>query len=138
MASLETCQMRRCRSWAPHTQVGQRQAASPSSRTNFRLPGIVHGAEAGKFDGLLRAAAQLVYGLNDVRDDVAGTLDQHGVADAQVLGTNKIFVVEGYGGDGTMLARGTGSSLATGVMEPTLPTWYSTFNIWWWPVWPGI
>ena len=65
--------------------------------------------------------AFLFYDADDCGNYFAGLLDDHGVADADVLAFDFFFVVQCGARDGTA-ARKTGSSSATGVSVPVRPT----------------
>jgi len=103
-----------------------RLARNPNHRV------LAGGARSRKFE--LRTGARSLGhdDLNHVRDDVARALDEDGVAHADVLAPDLVLVVEAdvANRDAVTLrivtpASSTGSSLATGVSVPVLPTWTS-------------
>jgi len=94
----------------------QRQYASP--RGGRRR----HALGAPRRERVRRARRALGrHDLDDVGDHVAGALDQHGVADADVLLPDLVLVVEAHVADHDA-GELDGWSLATGVRMPVLPT----------------
>ena len=65
---------------------------------------------------------RLSTGPDDLRDDVAGALDDHRVADADVLAADVVLVVQRRQLHGACRRRRTGSSTAKGLSLPVRPT----------------
>ena len=85
----------------------QRRTASPGGRS-AKLP---RRAMIRKDKGLASGRPALVAHLDHLRDHVAGALDDHGIAEPDVLALDVVFVVQGGAGDhdaadGDRLERG--------------------------------
>ena len=68
----------------------QRRTTSPGGRTAW-LPQAGH--VSGKTYGVEFAGPAIRYDGNDLRDHVAGALQHHGVADADILAGDFIFIM---------------------------------------------
>ena len=92
-------------------------------RLAFRLDRLAaaHRAVVGQAVLLLVSGAFLDDHLHHVGNDVTGALDQHPVADPDVLAVDLVLVVEAHVGDGDAAELETGSSDATGVSAPVRP-----------------
>ena len=76
---------------AGHCRFGQRSATSPSART------VARAADRAAFRQSVRTVSPAAARdhLDDVRDHVAGALDEHAVADAHVEPVDLVLVVQG-------------------------------------------
>ncbi len=106
---------------AAHADGAPPGGLPPGAYQGDLLVGIVDGAGPRPLDGGFTSAPQFFQGLDDVRDDVTGPLQQNVVAQSQVLFTNEVLIVQthaadhdagqgdrlglGHGGDGPDLAN---------------------------------
>ena len=116
-ALRETKCLRRSASCAGQTRPPvQRRIASPSGRTALEPHS---GQVSGKVNPCLRRPLVDDY-LDDLRDDVAGPLDDHGVADADVLLGDVVLVVQRRPADDDT-AHGDGGEPGDGGEGPGAP-----------------
>ena len=97
MARREPKWKSRSLSWAGQAVLVQRHTASPSARGGRRRRRPGSGSGIGKGAALGRALVG--DDLDQVGDDVARALDQHGVADAHVLAPDLVLVVQAHVAD---------------------------------------
>ena len=80
------------KNWAGHAELGQRCMASPASLTTA----VSHsGQRSGMRNSGPRSSPGTGTWPEDVGNDVAGALDLHHVADADVLAVDVLLVVQG-------------------------------------------
>jgi hypothetical protein len=93
MARREPKWKSRSLSWAGHALLVQRQTDSPSART-------AAPPQAGQWSGMRKGTASggrfVLDDLDQIRDHVAGPLDEHGVAHPHVLPPHLVLVVQAH------------------------------------------